>query len=55
VPNHRPGIFAEGQYLALEEGKQRTERKVEAEGERKVLKEVVMNSSRKDNHLKCQE
>jgi len=52
VSNHRPGIFAEGQYLAPEEGKQRSEGRMGTEGERKVLKEVVMNSSREDSHLK---
>lgn len=50
VPNHRPGIFSEGQYLPPEE-KQRTGAGG-SEGERKVLKEVALNSCRQENSLR---
>ena len=49
VPNHRPGIFSEGQYFALE-GRHGT--KGGEEGQRRVLKEVAMNSSKDDNNLR---
>ena len=49
VPNHRPGIFSEGQYL-VPEARHGTGGGME--GERRVLKEVAMNSSREDNNLR---